>query len=481
MRRASLIEAHAACERLRRAPLLVAGPGSDLRASFLLSVRDDELARLDHFKGRIPKLFDNRVKIDHLTRAGAEEAIRRPIKEYDRGLPAEQVEIEDELVEAVLAVCAEEAQAGDEGPDGAQASVCGIRAPFLQLVLERLWRSVVEAGEHVLTLAQLEKLGGVDGILESHLRAALDSLSADERDIAAKCFGLLVSPTKTKIAYPASVLTRMAGRDDELEVTAVLDKLSEGESGRILNAIDIGGDEGSRSYELFSADLLAEPVIRWQKEHDEEQRRRAEEERRRALRRRYRNRSIVLVTLVGVFAGIAGVAIDQYFNAKHATTRARSIALASTANTQLPTRPDISLLLSLAAYDTKQTIEAKSSLMSALEAAQSSGAKAILHGHTDQVTAVASSPDGRTLATGSWDSTVRLWDVATHTQLGEPLRGHTGSVYSVAFSRDAHTLAVGDRDGARLQARVCSLVANLTPAEWQQFVPGLPYRTTCPG
>jgi WD40 repeat protein len=66
-----------------------------------------------------------------------------------------------------------------------------------------------------------------------------------------------------------------------------------------------------------------------------------------------------------------------------------------------------------------------------------------LAGHTASVLSVAFSPDGQTLASGSLDTTIRLWDVENGQQIGGPFIGHTGFVQNVAFSPDGQTLASG--------------------------------------
>ena len=63
---------------------------------------------------------------------------------------------------------------------------------------------------------------------------------------------------------------------------------------------------------------------------------------------------------------------------------------------------------------------------------------ALLTGHTSSVLSVAFSPDGRTLASGSWDDTIRLWDAVTGAHQ-RTLTGHTSVVRSGGVqSRWAH-------------------------------------------
>ena len=70
-----------------------------------------------------------------------------------------------------------------------------------------------------------------------------------------------------------------------------------------------------------------------------------------------------------------------------------------------------------------------------------------LEGHLGSVNTVAFSPDGSKLASGSYDNTIRVWDVASG-QVNHTLEGHLGSVNSAFFLVSKNTSDLGAHPGA---------------------------------
>ena len=232
---------------------------AELAVSFLVSIREDALARLDRFKGRIPNLFGNYLRIDRLSRQAAREAIMRPLEEYNgRGAAHERMEIEPQLVEAVLdQVRVGNVQLGGTGAgviDGAGARESRIEAPFLQLVLTRLWEEESAADSHALRLETLDRLGGAGRIVPAHLDAAMGQLPQPEQDVAARVFRFLVTPSGTKIAHRASDLAEYAEVSADV-VGLLLDHLG-GPQARILRGT------GDGRYEIYH-DVLAAAILDW--------------------------------------------------------------------------------------------------------------------------------------------------------------------------------------------------------------------------
>lgn len=385
-----------------------------LRANFLISIREDMLAKLDRFKGQIPNLFSNYLRLDHLDRGAAKTAIEGPLERYNELVePGERMSIEAELVEAVLD------QTGEAGR---------IEAPYLQLVMERLWDEERAVGATTLRLATLERLGGAGDIVRAHLTDALDALAPAERDLAASLFTHLVTPSGTKIAHRLGDLVQYAGSTEGAVFPVVSTLVEE----RILRPVEEpGGDDGAR-YEIFH-DVLAEPVSAWRDRHSGEQRVRDLERRRRRLL------VVTAVSLVSLaaMALVTVFAFDQRGEAREQARRRQARELSATALSLMPVDPRRSLGLALRAAELDPTPEAESVLRRAL--LESRLRRIIPAGGA--VRAASYSPDGTRVLTASGDGKARLADVRS----GRLVQIFTtGSAVTIAeFGSDGSVLVAG--------------------------------------
>jgi WD40 repeat protein len=405
---------------------------ANLRVHFLLSLREDAWARLDRFTGQIPRLFANYLRVEHLDRDGGREAIVRPLEQWNAvcATADEAVTIEPELVDAVLT----EVEIGKVLVEGAETGLgtvarpdeSRIEAPYLQLVLNRLWVEERRADSHVLRLQTLQRLGGARRIISTHLDTTMAAFPERDQDVAARAFRFLVTPSGAKIAHRAGDLAELTEVPSE-RLDPVLDRLA-GEP-RILRHV------GENAYEIYH-DALAGPILAWRSRWRERQQRRRE-------RRRAGAYGLAAIVLGLVAAGFLVLFID----ARNSRETARSRELAVRANAQLPNDPQEGLSLAERAVDAAPTAQAQDVLRASLADAN---IRAVLRGHRRAVTAAAFSRDGRLIVTASDDRTARIWDARTRKTL-HVLTGHTGRVNDAAFSPDGRRIVTASQDGtARL-------------------------------
>jgi WD40 repeat protein len=177
---------------------------------------------------------------------------------------------------------------------------------------------------------------------------------------------------------------------------------------------------------------------------------RAEEEKRKRKEAQQANRRLqtrLWFSRIGTGVAVLGViaAVVYAVQANNRAQVAQIDSAATTAISKIEDRYDQALLVANAANRFNDNATTKDALLRTVQAS-SSNLTSVLMGHTNNVSSVAFSPDGKLLASASYDTTIRFWDVKTRKAKGEPLKGHTDTIWKVVFSPDGKLLASASFD-----------------------------------
>jgi WD40 repeat protein len=428
---------------------------ADLRANFLIAVREDAYAGIGElFEGRVENIYGNFLHLDYLDREAGREAIEQPLirlRATNPGTGPSEIEpaLVDEVLDQVRAGQVLLEQSGHGTIAAGEASDRGddeIETPYLQLVMTTLWEHEHAAGSARLRLSTLEELGGAQDIVRAHLDTALTNLTDDERAVAADLFHHLVTPSGTKIAHAVPDLADYTGHSVAL-LDPLIEKLAGGDR-RILRLVP-GGEGGQPRVEIFH-DVLAPAILGWrtrqaagrlQREKD------AAQGRERDARRRARLFLAVALGAVALLA-VAIVAVvfaeTQRSRADHARRQSESAVLAGDGFRNIEQGPlDAGILLSLAAYQTAPSPAARDDLVTSLVSTQRMAG--YFAAQSGPVNKVAFDPAGDVVASGGADGTIVLWNIRTRRR--RTLAAGSEAVNSLAFNRDGTVLASGGDDG----------------------------------
>ncbi|MGH3976344.1 MAG: hypothetical protein ACRDS9_23950, partial [Pseudonocardiaceae bacterium] len=430
----------------------------DLPVHVVLSMREDALAGLDCFKGRVPNLFANYLRLAHLSRDAAQTAIEGPLDRYNRVVaPDQMMSIEPGLIGALLdQIRTGHVRVAAEGaaPDGFVSDNRGdIETPFLQLVLTRLWNQERATGSSWLRQSTLDDLGGAERIVQSHLDNVMADLSPAQIDVAAAVFRHLITRSGTKFALAAEDLADLSKRP----VSAVQDLLETLSAGpqRILRPVPPAvGIEGPSRYEIFH-DVMAAAVLEWCRRH-ETQRQQAEafrhliaerkeaqtaaETARRKLRQTRLTVGLAIMLIVVVALSFFALQTYRINNAQQRTYLAQAAAA-------FGHNPVQSLQYAIDAYRLNANEQARSAVLTAA----SSPRGHVVAGPNPMMIGMRGTPDSQRVVAYDADGNIRVISASGAVERELKVTGLRGAVTpapaAAAVSPDASRIALGTDQG----------------------------------
>jgi WD40 repeat protein/energy-coupling factor transporter ATP-binding protein EcfA2 len=397
-----------------------------LRAEFLSSAPD---------RAGLAEAIDDTLLVEPLSRARLPEIIQRPAQRAG-------LDFAPGLVQRMV----EDTTGGDA-------------LPMLAWTLKQLYDGAGPGPERVVTVEAYETLGGVIGSLQRQADRLTEELQRRGQ-------GDLVLPT----------LLKLVTIDDMGEPTrrrVERNRLTESESAIVQAFIDARLVTSNRTGEEITVEVAHEALLRQWPPLRETITRAQEGLRMRSQVERLAgdwehngdDESYLLrgARLAAFEAWVdqnpdnLGVVDRRFLDASRALADREQTAAADRRQIQaeawgraalfeLDREPEKAVLLALAALATDRDAQAAAVIRSVSAVLDRVQLRHILREHSDRLAAIAFSPDGQTVLTGSYDGTARLWELQT----GKPLQvltGHAEHVVCVAWSPDGARVATGSWDG----------------------------------
>ncbi|MDX6666962.1 MAG: hypothetical protein QOK04_342, partial [Solirubrobacteraceae bacterium] len=461
--------------------LLYASSAPGGRTVVIVTMRADFYARCAAYPELAQLITAQQMLVGPMDADGLRQAIQEPARRVG-------LELEEGLSETILADVAAEPGA----------------LPLLEHALLELWER--RRGD-MLTLEGYRQAGGVDGALAQRADEIFNELSPDQQQLARRALLRLTQPGEgTEDTRRRAARSELAPAEAEDSFDVVLGRLVDarmlttGRDETGLDVVDVSHEALIRGWprlrQWIDADRAGLLILRrladaarewnaldrepaalyrgarlaaaqeWAADHSADLSQQEAEflaasqaaersERDAARRRTQRLRAFAVglgaLALIAAASAIVALKAADRADSERRTALSRSLAVQALNPAQ---DPDLAALLSLEAYRLEPTFEARNAVLTLLPRLDRQ--KGVLrNAHSGLVTAIAFSPDGKTVATGSDDETVRLWDISTHRRLGQPLKAADrgvrrygdSTVNGLAFSLDGRTLASSADDG----------------------------------